>query len=75
MVFNMSKMTIMKVMDPKKWQVAMRKGILQHRGVALHVAQDMGIGISTLKRWVEEDDGLTTLMANTRKAHRKTKAA
>ncbi len=68
MAFNMSRMTILKAMEPKKWKVEMQKSIIKHRGVGLHIAQDLGIGISTLKRWIENDAALIKLMEHTRRA-------
>ncbi len=68
MAYRMSKMTILKAMEPKKWRTAMSKSIAKHRGVALHIAQDLGVGISTFKRWVEDDSGLDDLLTRTRKA-------
>ena len=74
MAFNMSMMTILRATEPRKWKVAMQKAIIKHRGVGLHIAQDFGIGISTFKRWVEADNSLTRLMAQTRKAKRANRA-
>lgn len=68
MAFKMSRMTIMKAIEPEEWRVAMQKAIAKHRGVALRIAQDLDIGISTFKRWVEADTHLTRLMVQVRKA-------
>ncbi len=70
MAYNMSKMTILKATDPKRWHATMSKAITKHRGVAIHIAQDMGVGISTFKRWVESDHRLERLLVRTRKATR-----
>lgn len=73
MGFRMSKMSITKLTNPRKFEDQMHRAITKHGGVGLHIAQDLDVGISTFKRWVEENPGLVKLMVQVRKAKRKSK--
>ena len=68
MAFRLSPMTILRATDPRKFTAKLKASIAKHKGVGLHIAQDLDVGISTFKRWVEEDVGLTKFLVRTRKA-------
>lgn len=68
MPFRLGKMTILRATEPKKFDAAMRRVIAKHRGNAMQIAQDLDVGISTFKRWIEASPTLNRLMVQTRKA-------
>lgn len=75
MAFRMSNMSVLRVSDPKKFDKKLRAAITKHKGVGLHIAQELDVGISTLKRWIDDDEKLTRFLEKTRKAAKKAKAA
>lgn len=75
MAFRMSTMSLLRMSDPKKFDKKLRAAIAKHKGVGLHIAQELDVGISTLKRWIEEDEKLTKFLERTRKAAKKATAA
>lgn len=75
MAFRMSPMSVLRATAPDKFEKKLKTAIVKHRGVALHIAQDLDVGISTFKRWIEEDPGFTRFLASTRKLVAKSKAA
>lgn len=66
MAFRMSKMTVLRGTDYKKFSDRLRKAITKHQGVMTHVAQDLEVGETTLKRWLREDDKLKTFLDRVR---------
>lgn len=58
MAYRMGEMTLMRMSDPPRWKALVKDAIQRHAGRVLHVAQDLLVGRSTLKRWVAEDPEL-----------------
>lgn len=58
MGFRMSAVSQLKINDPVKWGQRVRASIHKHRGNLGRVAQDLDVGLSTLKRWLQDDNKL-----------------
>lgn len=68
MAFRMSTLSVLRLNDYDKFTAKVQKSITKHRGVLMHVAQDLDVGPTTLKRWLREDAKLTRFLAKARKA-------
>jgi len=55
MAFRMSEMTVLRSTDSKKFASRMRAVIAKHFGRVAHIAQDLDVGETTVKRWLRED--------------------
>lgn len=60
MGFRMSEVSQLKINDPTKWRQRVRISIHKQRGNLGRVAQDLDVGLSTLKRWLQEDPKLNS---------------
>lgn len=58
MAFRMSEMTVLRGTDPKKFAARMRILIAKHGGRVAHIAQDLGVGETSIKRWLRENGKL-----------------
>ena len=54
MVFQISEMTVLRLNDTPEFKRRMRASITKHKGYVVHVAQDLGVGERTVKRWIHE---------------------
>ena len=54
MVFRISELTVLRSNDLPAFKRRMRQLISKHRGRCLHIAQDIGVGRTTVKRWLRE---------------------
>ncbi len=66
MAFRMGKISIMRLVDYKKFDARVRKCFVKHDGVLLHVAQDLDVGASSVKRWLREDERLKAFVEKLR---------
>lgn len=58
MAYKMTETTLMRARDPAAWKAKLKAAIKHHAGRVLHVAQTLGVGRSTCKRWIAEDPEL-----------------
>lgn len=58
MVYRMTETSVLRVSDFAAWREKLLAAIKRHKGVTKHVAQDVAVGYSTVKRWIEEDPEL-----------------
>ena len=66
MAFRMGKISMLRLSDYKKFDTRVRKCFTKHDGVLLHVAQDLDVGASTVKRWLREDEKLKGFVTKVR---------
>ena len=55
MVYRMTETSVLRASDFDAWREKLLASIKKHKGVTKHVAQDVNVGYSTVKRWIEED--------------------
>lgn len=58
MAYRMSKMTVLRGTDYAKFKKKVKAAVTKHQGVLTHVAQDLDVGETTVKRWLREDEVL-----------------
>lgn len=66
MVYRIGNSTILKASKPAQWHASMVESIKRHAGNMKRVAQDMDIGYSTIKRWIEETPTLVPVIQKAR---------
>lgn len=67
MAFRISHMTALRGMDYDKFVARLKKSFTKHKGVLLHVAQDLDVGDTTVKRWLREDAQLKKFVERVRR--------
>lgn len=54
MAFRISELTVLRSNDLPAFKRRMRELISKHGGRCLHIAQDIGVGQTSVKRWLRE---------------------
>jgi len=54
MAFRMTEMTVLRSTAPQMFKTKMKATIVKHSGHAAHIAQDLGVSHTTIKRWLGE---------------------
>lgn len=67
MAFRISQMTALRGTDYKRFEAKLKKSFTKHKGVLLHVALDLDVGDTTVKRWLREDAKLRTFVDRLRR--------
>lgn len=66
MGYKMGNASRLRVNNPLAWRQKVERSIARHRGVLKLVSQDLGVGYSTLKRWIQGEAGFQTAVDNAR---------
>ncbi len=72
MAFQISEMTVLRLNNRPEFLRRMKASITTHEGYVTHVAQDLGVGERSVKRWIRE---FTDLKAHVDKVRAKRAAA
>lgn len=68
MSYRITPLTVLRASNPAKFRIKMQGYITKHRGKLTHVASDIGVGYTTVKRWVLGDVKLKRFLENVRRS-------
>lgn len=66
MAYRMPEISVLRATSYSKFKTKVRASIATHGGQLKHIAQDLDVGVTTLKRWFNEDDSLEQFAQRTR---------
>lgn len=61
MAYKMNETTLLRAASPIKFTRKLKTSILKHQGCVARIAQDLNVGKTSIKRWLEEDPELEEL--------------
>jgi hypothetical protein len=65
--FKMGDASVARATDYDAWKELVEGSIARHKGILKRVSQDLGIGYSTLKRWIQDEESFKKAVSSARR--------